>query len=257
MPPSSPPKIFRKPIMNSNQNAIPMQIALDGPSASGKSTVGAMLAQRLNCTFLDTGMMYRAITYLAIKNRISTKDLDALRNIVDCTTFSVSQDQNATWRLFADAEDITDQLYSDEVNLHVSPISAVSAVRRSLVRQQRKIATAAPIVMAGRDIGTVVLADAPIKIYLTASAKTRADRRTSDADGNAQRMSYQQVLHSIKRRDEIDSNRADSPLRPAEDATLIPTDDLTAEQVVEKILRIVYSHTDQAATAMITGGQAA
>ena len=243
--------------MNSNQNPMPMQIALDGPSASGKSTVGAMLAERLGCDFLDTGMMYRAVTYLTIKNRISAKDLDEVQTIAASTSFSVSQDESSDWRLFADGKDITDHLYSDEVNFKISPISAIPAVRRALIRQQRNIAGAGPIVMAGRDIGTVVLADAPIKIYLTASASTRADRRTSDSDGNADRQSYQQVLQSIQRRDEIDSNRADSPLRPADDAIIITTDDLTAEEVAEEILALIRSATDQAAAPMIMGGQTA
>ena len=243
--------------MNSNQNAVPMQIALDGPSASGKSTVGAMLAERLGCDFLDTGMMYRAVTYLTIKNRISAKDFDAVLTIAASASFSVSQDESGDWRLFADGKDITAHLYSDEVNFNVSPVSAIPAVRRALVRQQRDIASAGPIVMVGRDIGTVVLADAPIKVYLTASASTRADRRTSDSDGNADRQSYRQVLRSIQRRDEIDSNRDDSPLRPAEDAIIIATDDVTAEEVVEEILALIQSDTDQAAAPMIIGGQTA
>ena len=241
--------------MNSNQNHAPMQVALDGPSASGKSTVGAMLAERLGCDFLDTGMMYRAVTYLTIKNRISTKDLDEVRTIAASTSFSVSQDESGDWRLFADGKDITDHLYSDEVNFEVSPISAIPAVRRALVRHQRNIASAGPIVMAGRDIGTVVLDDAPIKVYLTALASTRADRRTSDPDGNADRQSYQEVLQSIQRRDEIDSNRDDSPLRPADDAIIIATDDLTAGEVVEEILGLIQSDAGQAAAPIVIGGQ--
>ena len=243
--------------MNSNQKAAPPQIALDGPSASGKSTVGAILAERLRYDFLDTGMMYRAVTYLSTKNRIRPEDFDALRNIAVDTRFSVSQDEYGDWRLCADGLDITDHLYSDEVNFNVSPVSAISAVRRALVQQQRDIASAGPIVMAGRDIGTVVLADAPLKIYLTASAATRAERRTSDSDGNADRQSYEEVLQSIQRRDEIDSSRDDSPLHPADYAIIISTDDLTAEEVVEKILSLIATDADQTATPMVTGGRAA
>ena len=243
--------------MNSNQKAAPPQIALDGPSASGKSTVGAILAERLRYDFLDTGMMYRAVTYLSTKNRIRPEDFDALRNIAVDTRFSVSQDEYGDWRLCADGQDITDHLYSDEVNFNVSPVSAISAVRRALVQQQRDIASAGPIVMAGRDIGTVVLADAPLKIYLTASAATRAERRTSDSDGNADRQSYEEVLQSIQRRDEIDSSRDDSPLHPTDDAIIISTDDLTAEEVVEKILSLIATDADQTATPIVTGGRAA
>ena len=243
--------------MNPDQKAAPLQIALDGPSASGKSTVGAMLAERLGYDFLDTGMMYRAVTYLSIKNRICTEDFEAVRNVAADTRFSVIQDEYGDWRLRADGQDITDHLYADEVNFNVSPVSAVSAVRRALVQQQRNIASAGPIVMAGRDIGTVVLADAPVKVYLTASAATRAQRRTHDDDGNADRQSYQEVLQSIQRRDEIDSNRADSPLRPADDAIIIPTDDLTADEVVEKILSLIPLDADRTATPLMTGGHSA
>ena len=247
--------VDHQPIMNSNPNAAPMQIALDGPSASGKSTVGAILAERLGCSFLDTGMMYRAVTHLAIENCTNPEESDAVRNIATKVRFSVSRDQNDTWRLIADGKDITDHLFSDEVNFNVSPVSAIPAVRRALVQQQRHIASAGPIVMAGRDIGTVVLADAPIKIYLTASAATRADRRTSDSDGNADRQLYQEVLKSIQRRDEIDSTRSDSPLRPADDAIIIATDNLTADEVVGKIFALIQSNANQTATPMVTEGQ--
>ena len=243
--------------MNSNQNAAPIQIALDGLLASGKSTVGAMLAEKLGCDFLDTGMMYRAVTYLTIKNRISTKDLDAVHNIATSTSFSVSQYQNGIWRLFADGKDITDHLYSDEVNFNVSSVSAIPAVRRALVRQQRAIASAAPIVMAGQDIGTVVLPDARVKIFLTASAETRARRRTKDAEGNVEQLSCQEVLQSIQRRQKIDSSRTDSPLRPADDAIIVETDDLTVDEVVEKILALIQSDADQTATPRVTKEQAA
>ena len=236
---------------------VPNQIALDGPSASGKSTIGATLAERLGYVFLDTGMMYRAVTYIALENRICLEDFDALRNIATETRFSVNQRERGEWRLLVDAQDITDHLYSDEINRNVSPISAASVVRRALVQQQRHIASGGRIIMAGRDIGTVVLADAPIKLYLTASPATRAERRTKDAEGNADRQSYREVLQSIERRDEIDSNRADSPLRPADDAIIVETDDLTVDEVVGKILALIESDADQPATPRVTKGKTA
>ena len=236
---------------------VPNQIALDGPSASGKSTVGATLAERLGYAFLDTGMMYRAVTYIALKNRICLEDFDALRNIATETRFSVNQREKGEWRLLTDGQDITDHLHSDEINRNVSPVSAVSAVRRALVQQQRHIASGGRIIMAGRDIGTVVLADAPIKLYLTASPATRAERRTKDAEGNADRQSYREVLQSIERRDGIDSNRADSPLRPAKYAIIVETDDLTVDEVVEKILALIESDVDQPATPRVTKGKTA
>ena len=227
-----------------------MQIALDGPSASGKSTVGAMLAERLGCDFLDTGMMYRAVTYIGTQNRICLEDSEAFGNIAANTSFAINRHENGDWRLCADGQDVTDHLYSEEVNFNVSPVSALPAVRRSLVRQQRDIASAGLVVMAGRDIGTVVLPDAHAKFFLTASAETRAERRTKDTDGQI----YQEVLQSIERRDKIDSSRADSPLRAAEDAVTIVTDGLTAEEVVEEILTQLPVDASRAAAPLATGG---
>lgn len=219
-------------------NELPKRIALDGPSASGKSTVGAMLADRWNCDFLDTGMMYRAVTYLALRNSIQLDDKDALGNLASNAQFSIHRDDNGSWRLLTNCDDVTDELYTAEINRCVSPVSAMPAVRRALVDQQRAIAAERPIVMAGRDIGTVVLVDAPVKIYLDASAETRAARRTRDVDGNVDGQRFDEVLRSISRRDEIDSNRADSPLRPADDAFIIQTDALSPEEVVERIVEL-------------------
>ncbi len=225
--------------MKSHARHAPDQVALDGPSASGKSTIGSMLADRLECIFLDTGMMYRAVTNLALSREVPLDNPIALGRLASETRFSVNKGEDGSWRLLADSEDITDELYSDEINHHVSSVSAVSAVRRALVRQQRGIASERPIVMAGRDIGTVVLPDAPIKVFLTASAETRAERRTKDASGNAAGQLYEEVLHSIQRRDEIDSNRADSPLRPADDAIIVATDHLTTHEVLDKVLALI------------------
>ena len=225
--------------MSSVSNQPPKQIALDGPSASGKSTVGAMLAGRLGCDFLDTGMMYRAVTYLALQCSLHWDDSGALGRLAATTDFSVRQVGDGFWRLLVGGNDITDELYTAEINRNVSPVSTVSEVRSALVAKQRSIAAAGPIVMAGRDIGTVVLTDAPVKIYLDASAATRAERRTRDADGNVDGQLYGEVLQSINRRDDIDSSRADSPLRPAEDAVIIETDELSPEEVVDTVVELI------------------
>ena len=223
--------------MSSVSNQPPTQIALDGPSASGKSTVGSMLARRLGCDFLDTGMMYRAVTYMALQSSLPVSDNGALGRLAAKTDFSVHQeDGTGSWRLLAGGKDITDELYTAEINRNVSSVSTVSEVRTALVSTQRSIAAEGPIVMAGRDIGTVVLKNAPVKIYLDASSATRAARRTRDTDGNVDGQLYDEVLRSINRRDEIDSNRTDSPLRPADDALIIETDELTPEEVVDTIV---------------------
>ncbi len=219
-------------------NELPKRIALDGTPASGKSTVGSMLADRWNCVFLDTGMMYRAVTFLALKNSLRLDDHDALGDLASKTQFSVCRDGNGSWRLLTDGNDVTDELHTSEINRCVSPVAAAPAVRRALVKQQRAIAAEESIVMAGQDIGTVVLVDAPVKIYLDASAETRAARRTRDVNGNVDGQRYDEVLHSLRRRAEIDSNRADSPLRPADDAFVVRTDTLTPEEIVEKIVEL-------------------
>ena len=224
--------------MNSLQNLVPEQIALDGPSASGKSTVGKKLACRLGFEFLDTGMMYRAVTLIALRRGIALTDAQGLGDIAENSVFEVLQRSAEDWRLITDGEDLTDDLNSDLINRHVSEVSAVSEVRKGLVRQQRSIAKSGMIVMVGRDIGTVVLADAPLKVYLAASAETRALRRVGDTIGNADQLGYDEVLQSIKKRDEIDSTRVDSPLRPADDAVIIDTDNLSVDQVVDRVLEI-------------------
>ena len=224
--------------MSSVSKESPKRIALDGTPASGKSTVGAMLADRWNCDFLDTGMMYRAVTYLALQNSFQLDDDDALGDLATNTQFSIRQDGNGSWCLLTNGDDVTDKLHTSEINRFVSPVAAVPAVRKALVTQQRAIAAEGPIVMAGQDIGTVVLVDAPVKVYLDASAETRAARRTRDADGNVDGQRYDEVLRSLSTRGEIDSSRSDSPLRPADDAFIIHTDALTPEEVVERIVEL-------------------
>ena len=191
-----------------DSNEFPKQIALDGTPASGKSTVGAMLADRWNCVFLDTGMMYRAVTYLALKNSLPVDAIEALGDLASKTRFSVCKDGNGSWRLLANGDDVTDGLHTSEINRYVSPVAAVPAVRKALVTQQRAIAAERPIVMAGQDIGTVVLVDAPVKIYLDASAETRAARRTRDADGNIDGQRYDEVFAFPQhaRRDRLESH---------------------------------------------------
>ncbi len=243
--------------MNLNQKAAPIQIALDGTPASGKSTVGTMLADRLACDFLDTGLMYRAITYLALKNSLSLDNSDALGVLAEATSFSVHQGSDGSWRLMVNDGDISDRLHSEDINRDVSQVAAVPQVRRSLVRKQREIASKRSTVMAGQDIGTVVLANAPVKIYLNASVSTRAARRTRDTFGNSEGHRYEVVLSSIRRRSEFDTNRVDSALRPADDAIIIATDDLSADEVVEKVLSYISTKLNRTGTPEMTGGRTA
>lgn len=212
-----------------------LTLAIDGPAASGKTVVGKELARRLDIRFLDTGTMYRAVTWASIRHDIHpdrADDLSALASRADMGLVAVAGDD----RLLLDGEDITDSLRLPEVDANVSAVSAISGVRRALVAQQRAIAAGGAIVMCGRDIGTVVLPDASVKVFLTASAEVRAARRVDDMRQSQERVDYDKVLGALRRRDEIDSARDDSPLRPAADATIIRSDDMTIEEVVTEIL---------------------
>lgn len=207
-------------------------VSIDGPAASGKSVIGREVARRLGIRFLDTGIMYRAVTWASIRRGIDPGREHELTSLADCSEIrlvSVCEDD----RLLLDGDDITDRIRLAEVDAAVSAVSAVSGVRRALVSQQRAIAADGPIVMSGRDIGTVVLPDACVKVFLTATVEVRARRRAAEEAGRAD---YKKIMDDLARRDGIDSERKDSPLRPAEDAITIATDNMTIEEVVNEIL---------------------
>lgn len=220
-----------------------LAIAIDGPAASGKSAAGEEVARRLGIRFLDTGAMYRAITLAALQRGVSPRDPAALTALAAAAEIRLERGARAD-RLLLDGEDITDALRSDAVDANVSAVSAVSGVRRALVMRQRAIAAQGGVVMAGRDIGSVVLPHADLKIFLTASAETRARRRAEQAeqqgsaDVPAYQAEYQKVLCALRRRDKIDGEREDSPLRRATDAVEIRSDHMTLNQVVAKILAL-------------------
>ena len=214
----------------------PCMVAIDGPSASGKSTVGRMLALRWGYRFLDTGMMYRCVTDVAIRRKVDLSDDAALGELARSLEFRLRQSAEGKCELTVCGQPVTDQVYSDEVTASVSRVSAVADVRDALVAKQRQIGVQGEIVMAGRDIGTVVLPDAPLKVYLDASASARAARRELQLRGQGDSVSYDEILASIERRDEYDSHRAHSPLVRAEDAFRIDTDALDAAKVVECIV---------------------
>ncbi|MFW6126393.1 MAG: (d)CMP kinase [Chloroflexota bacterium] len=212
----------------------PSTIAVDGPVASGKSTVSRMLAQRLGYRYVDTGMMYRAVTWKALRLDIGLEDEGELTRLAATTRMDVTADA-----VLVDVEDVTAELRGVEVEKGVSLVAKVKGVRDVLVEQQRELARGGNIVMAGRDIGTVVLPDADFKVYLLASLEERARRRYNDLVKQGQTADLQAVLADLRTRDEIDSGRAISPLQPAEDATLIDTDGLSIEEVLSRILRMV------------------
>jgi cytidylate kinase len=222
--------------------AAPRVIAVDGSAASGKSTVGRKLAEKLGYPFLDTGLMYRAVTLAALDRGIDAGDQGALADLAGQLRLEVGPPQpgsSETCSITIDNVDVTSQLRREDVEDAVSLVSRVGGVREALVRQQREIAGRQPMVMAGRDIGTVVLPDADLKVYLDASIGERARRRHAEFSNRGRSVTRDIVLEDLRRRDQIDSERAVSPLRPAGDAVVIGTDGLTQEEVLEKVLKLV------------------
>lgn len=213
-------------------------IAIDGPAASGKSTLGLRLAKELGYLFFDTGVMYRAITWIALQRGMDLRDeavLSALAGSVNIDVFPASIDDGRTCDVLADGQDITWETRRPEVDAAVSVVSAYPAVRASLSTQQRRVGLRGKVVMVGRDIGTVVLPEAGLKIYLDASAEQRARRRYDELVARGQQADYEQILGKVVERDWLDSTRAVAPLRPAVDAIHIDSDALDAEQVFEQV----------------------
>jgi len=214
-------------------------ITIDGPAASGKSTVAEALAQKLGYLFFDTGVMYRAVTLAVMERLGSAADEAAVSNIARGVKIDVrppSQADGRTNDVCLDGEDITWKIRSSIVNSNVSPVSAYPAVRAEMTAQQRAIGQRGKVVMVGRDIGTVVMPDAKLKFYLDASAEVRAQRRYDEVRKRGENDTYEDILESIRQRDIIDSTRAVAPLRPADDAIIINTDFLTKEEVLALLL---------------------
>jgi cytidylate kinase len=216
-------------------NLKPQLIAIDGPVAVGKSSVGSLLAKRLGYVFFDTGMMYRAFTWKVLKSGISIEDEQKLCQLANTTKFDFVPLQGCYLSPFINDEDVSSKLFRPEVEEHVSLTSKIAGVRQTLILEQRRLAQRGKIVMAGRDIGTVVLPWAELKIFLTASTEERARRRYKELLERGENSSLEIVLADLKKRDEMDIHRTISPLKPAEDAIIIDTENFTLEQVVDKI----------------------
>jgi cytidylate kinase len=216
------------------------QITLDGPSGTGKSSVARAVAARLGAAYLDTGAMYRAATVAVLDSGVSLDDADAVARVVAGATIEVGTTAGAEL-VQVDGVDVAVRIRSAEVTRAVSPVSAVPAVRRQLVDQQRALVAAADaVVVEGRDIGTVVLPDATVKIYLTAAPEVRAERRAGQL-GLTTAAEIADLAVDLRRRDEYDSSRADSPLRPAADAIVVDSTDLDREAVVDKVVELAVS----------------
>lgn len=215
----------------------PYQIAIDGPASSGKSSVGKLLAKKLDYLFFDTGLVYRAGTVAALGTKQNLPDtpeiIDCIRNL----DFQLQNDpiRNET-RIILNGTDCTDDLHLPLIDANVSIVAAIPEVRQLLTEHQRRIGQRGNVILVGRDIGTVVLPEAELKIFLVASAEVRAKRRYDENIANKIACDYESVLDSIRKRDEIDTNRAVAPLVAADDAITIDTDNLSLEDVVNAIL---------------------
>ncbi len=217
-------------------------IAIDGPAGTGKSSVSRGLAKELGARYLDTGSMYRIATLAMLRAEVDLEDPEAIAAAAE-VPLSVGFDPEVE-QTCLDGEDVSAQIRSDEVTRAVSAVSAVPAVRAHLVRLQRELAAGTDsVVVEGRDIGTVVLPDADVKIFLTASAETRARRRNDQNIAAGLADDYETVLADVRRRDHLDSTRAVSPLRPAEDALIVDTSDMTQAEVIAHLRDLVKERT--------------
>jgi CMP/dCMP kinase len=220
----------------------PTIIAIDGPAASGKSTLAKALADDLLYLFFDTGVMYRAVTWAALNHNVDINDETAVTSVAEGVQIDVNPASQADGRdsdILVDGQDITWEIRTAQVDDTVSVVSAYPGVRRALTNQQRRIGQRGQVVMVGRDIGTVVLPDADLKVYLDASAEERAKRRFLESEARGDKVTYNEILALMIKRDQIDSNRDVAPLKAAADAIIIDSDHMTFEQVLVKTKALV------------------
>ena len=221
---------------------LPQIIAIDGPAASGKSTLGQALADKLGYLYFDTGVMYRAATLAALRKNIDTKNermVTAIAKQIKIDVQPPTTQDDRMYDVLLNGEDITWEIRDREVESAVSPVSAYPGVREAMTNQQRIIGSRGKVVMVGRDIGTVVFPEAELKLYLDASLKARAQRRFSELQSRGEVCSFKQILDDMRRRDRIDSTRKIAPLKPAVDAMIIMTDGMDKVEVLNFALGLI------------------
>jgi cytidylate kinase len=222
----------------------PSTIAIDGPAASGKSTIGYHLARYLSYLYLDTGVLYRAVTWAALDRRIPIEDEAAITQLsqdLDIEVTASAEDDGRQYTVRSEGRDITWAIRTAEVDRAVSPVSAYPGVREALTRRMREIAAQGRVVMVGRDIGTVVIPDADMKLYVIASAEERARRRHREIVAQGKAARYEDVLAGIQRRDKIDSSRKAAPLKAAPDAVIFDNTDLTIEKMLQEVDKLIHN----------------
>jgi cytidylate kinase len=211
-----------------------IKIAIDGPAASGKSTTAKKISQRLDYIYIDSGAMYRALTLAVLRSNVDIYDEPAILNIAKKVNINFHDKKT-----FLENEDVSNEIRLPKITKVISIISAYAGIRNVMVKNQRKIAEKGGVVMDGRDIGTVVLPDSEVKIFLNASIEERAKRRYRELKGKNIEVGYEEIKREIMERDKIDSSRDVAPLKPADDAHIIDTSDMTVNEQVDAVMNIV------------------
>ena len=214
-------------------------IAIDGPAGAGKSTIAKALAKALGYHYVDTGAIYRTVAYFLDLWGVSPKDVDAVERYIDELTIQIEYDETGKQHMIMNGMDVTDSIRTQDISQKASLVSAHKVVRDMLLDMQRNVAKEHNVIMDGRDIGTVVLPNATVKIFLTASAEVRAKRRTDELLAKGQQADFAQTLKDIQQRDYQDTHRPIAPLKQADDAVLLDTSDMNIDQVVEAMQNII------------------
>jgi cytidylate kinase len=223
----------------------PVIITIDGPAGSGKSTIGKLVAEELDYLYFDTGVMYRAVAFAAISTGINTRDEESVSHLAEVVGIDLKPPTVKDGRdndVLLDDKDVTWEIRSPSVDANVSIVAAYPEVRRALGEKQRQIGLQGKVVMVGRDIGTVILPEADLKIYLDASIEERANRRYQELINRGEEVEYESILSTLRERDRIDSTREIAPLKPAGDAVVVDTDRLNIQEVFTKVLEIIKGH---------------
>lgn len=221
----------------------PMTVAIDGPAGAGKSSVAKVLASRLHYTYIDTGAMYRAITWALLQQHVDITDTAAVQKVLDTVRIRLVPEPNLC-RVYVNDTEVTDDIRKSDVASHVSAVAALAVVREKLVQLQRDMAKAGNVVLDGRDIGTVVLPDADVKVFLTASVASRAKRRYLELQEKGSSETLEEIKESIAQRDYTDSHRDVSPLCQAADAVLVDNSDLSLEGTADVIIDLIRSKAE-------------